>query len=68
MLHREFVYTGAPVPDLEGPEYAAFLLNIQKGVIFSLERRKLLTPSQRERCIEELEKHFAQKKGSKRQV
>lgn len=56
MKHREFVYAGEPGPELAGQEYAAFLMNVQKAILFSLERRKLLTPSQRQRCLEELEK------------
>ena len=64
-MHREFVYTGDPVPDLDRQEYAAFLLNVQKGVLFSLEQRKLLTPSQRERCLAALENQYSQKKREK---
>ncbi len=30
MKHREFVYTGEPMPRLDEPEYAAFLTEIQK--------------------------------------
>jgi len=56
LKHREFIYTGEPVLGLNGQEDAAFLLNIQRAVIWSLEKRKLLTASQRERCMTELEK------------
>ncbi|MCH1978308.1 hypothetical protein MCG44_00885 [Lawsonibacter sp. OA9] len=55
MKHREFAYTGKPVPKLDDPKYAAFLTEIQKAVFWSLEKRKLLTPEQREHCLEELE-------------
>ncbi len=58
---REFVYTGGPVPDLDGPEYAAFLLNLQKGILLSLEQRNLLTASQRERCLAMLKDPCIQK-------
>ena len=67
-MHREFVYVGAPVPDLDGQEYAAFLLNIQKSILFSLEQRKLLTPSQRERCLVALENQYSQKERNNRQA
>lgn len=55
MKHREFVYTGEPLPRLDEPEYAAFLTEIQKAIFWSLEKRKLLTPTQREHCLRELE-------------
>ena len=61
MKTREFVYTGGPVPDLDGPEYAAFLLNLQKAILLSLEQRNLLTASQRERCLAMLEDPCIQK-------
>lgn len=53
--HREFVYIGDSVPELNEQEHAAFLMNIQKAILFSLEQRKLLTAYQRECCIIELE-------------
>lgn len=53
---REFVYVGDPVPELNEQEHAAFLMNIQRSILISLEQRKLLTHSQRERCEMELEK------------
>lgn len=65
MKHREFVYVGEPVPELNEQEHEAFLMNIQTAVLLSLEKRNLLTASQRERCLLELEKRhrFNQKKG-----
>lgn len=56
MKHREFVYVGEPVPELNEQEHAALLVNIQKSILLSLEKRNLLTASQRERCLFELEK------------
>ena len=53
-MHREFVYVGDPVPELNEQEHAAFLMNIHKSILLSLEKRKLLTHSQRERCLVEL--------------
>ncbi len=58
MKHREFIYTGEPVPELNELEHAAFLINFQRSILLSLEKKKLLTASQRERCLLELEKQF----------
>ncbi len=58
MKHREFIYVGEPVPELDQREHAAFLLNIQRSILLSLEKRNLLTASQRERCLLELEKQY----------
>lgn len=55
LLHREFIYIGDPIPELSEPEHAEFLINIQRSILLSLEQRKLLTASQRERCLVELE-------------
>lgn len=57
---REFVYTGEPVPELTKQEYAAFLMNLQKSILFSLEKRNLLTASSRDRCLTMLEKQYGQ--------
>lgn len=66
--HREFVYVGDPVPELNGQEHAAFLMNIQRSIVLSLEKRKLLTPSQRERCLVELEKQYSQNQKKQRRA
>ena len=58
LKHREFIYVGEPVPELDQREHAAFLLNIQRSILLSLEKRNLLTVSQRERCLLELEKQY----------
>ena len=63
MLYREFVYVGDPVPELNEQEHAAFLMNIQKSILLSLEKRKLLTRSHLERCLVELEKQYSQKQS-----
>lgn len=60
MKHREFVCVGDPAPELNEQEHAAFLRNIQRSIVLSLEKRKLLTSSQRERCLAELEKQYRQ--------
>lgn len=58
MKHREFVYVGEPVPQLDEREHAAFFMNIQRSILLSLEKRNLLTASQRERCMLELKKRY----------
>ncbi len=50
MKHREFIYAGGPVPELNEQARAAFFLRVQEAVLFSLEEQKLLTASQRERA------------------
>lgn len=59
-MHREFVYVGDPIPELNEQEHAAFLMNIQKSILLSLEKRKLLTASQCERCLSEIEKQYSE--------
>lgn len=59
LLHREFAYVGDPVTELNEEEHTAFLMNIQKSILLSLEQRKLLTHSQYERCLTELEKQYS---------
>ncbi len=58
MKHREFIYAGEPVPKLNEREHAAFLMNFQKTILLSLEKKNLLTTSQCERCLLELEKQY----------
>ncbi len=53
---REIVYVGDPAPEINEQEHAAFLLNMQRAILLSLEKRNLLTASQRERCMATLEK------------
>ncbi len=60
LKHREFVYVGDPVPEINEQEHAAFLMNMQRAILLSLEKRRLLTASQRERCMAELEKQYSQ--------
>ena len=68
MKHREFIYAGEPVPELDEREYAAFLMNFQRAILISLEKRNLLTTSQQERCVLELEKQYRLNQEKRRQV
>ena len=55
---------GKIIPVFNEQEHTEFLMNVQKSVLLSLEQRKLLTPSQRERCLVELEKRYIQSQKS----
>ena len=44
------------------------IMNIQKSILLSLEKRKLLTHSQRERCLVELEKQYSREQKSRRRA
>ena len=68
MEHREFIYVGEPVPELNEREHAAFLMNIQRSILLSLEKRNLLTASQRERCLLEIEKQHSLNQKKQRQA
>lgn len=68
LKHREFVYVGDPAPEINEQEHAAFLMNMQRAILLSLEKRKLLTASQRERCMVELEKQYRQIQKNGRQA
>lgn len=64
LTHREFVYVGDSVPKITEQDYAAFLLQLQKAMLASLEKRELLSHSQYGRCIEELETQYRRKNRS----
>jgi len=61
LKHREFVYVGEPIPEIDDIENADFIL-YQKAVLLSLVKRNLLTLSQCERCLEILENQQMRKK------
>jgi hypothetical protein len=56
------------VPELNAAEDAAFLLNLQKAVLLSLKEKMLLTASQYERCLDELEKEYIGKQKNQRRA
>ena len=62
LKHREFICTSDPVPELDIVEHAEFFLNFQKAILLSLEDRKLLTALQRVRCVDELERQYAEQR------
>lgn len=53
---REFIYVGEPIPKITKENHADFILHYQKSILLSLVKRNLLTLSQCERCMEELER------------
>lgn len=62
MSHREFYYVGEDFPEQSIRENKEFLLNVQKALLMSLEKRMLISAAQREQCIDELEKQNERKK------
>lgn len=58
MKPKEYIYAGEPIPDLMEPQYSEFLFHLQKSILYSLEKRNLLTHAQKERCIAEIEKQY----------
>ena len=64
MKCREFVYVGEPAPQITEQEHTAFYLQFHKSILASLKKRELLTHSQYERCIEEIEKQYSKNNRS----
>lgn len=58
--HRDFIYIGEPIPKLNEQEHGAFLLLVQRSVLYSLEKRGLLTQTQREHAAQLLEQKYYQ--------
>ncbi|CZT56436.1 hypothetical protein I4300191C4_03190 [Solibaculum mannosilyticum] len=54
----QFTYTGGPIPSVSEKQHAAFLNNIQKAILLSLESRGLLSRQQCVSCINQLEEHM----------
>lgn len=66
MKSKEYVYVGEPVPDLMEPQYSEFLLHLQKSILYSLEKRNLLTHVQKEHCVAEIEKQYTKERSKHR--
>lgn len=58
MKPNEYVIVHEPMTDLNEQEQAVFLLSLQKAILYSLEKRGLLTGWQRELCVAELEQQY----------
>ena len=65
LKQREFVYVGEPIPKIDKYKNADFLLNLQKSMLLSLARRKLLNTSQTERIMAEIERQHCTKMKQK---
>ena len=66
MKPKEYIYVGETVPDLMEQQYLEFLLHLQKSILYSLEKRKLLTHVQMERCMAEIEKQCTKERSKHR--
>lgn len=53
-MPKAYVYAGEPIPDLNRLEQADFLLLLKKSILYSLEKRNLINPCQRDRCLREI--------------
>ena len=53
--NHDFRCISDPIPKLDEKQHAAFLNHVEKALLYVLEKKTLLTQSQWERCMEELE-------------
>ena len=58
MGSRNFDYIGEPIPKIKVPDNSDFIIHIQKSMLLSLVKRELLTISQMERIMTEIEKQY----------
>lgn len=61
MKLRDYVYVSEPVSKITEKENADFLLQLQKSILASLNKKELLNSFQYEQCILELEKQYSRK-------
>ena len=54
--HREFEIINDGTAEINLQEHGDFLMLLQEAVLYSLEKRELLTESQRKECVRLLEK------------
>lgn len=57
MNYHKYVYTGGPAEELNVLECKELVTGIRTAILISLEKRKLLTTFQRERCMDKLSLH-----------
>lgn len=62
MKPRDFVYVGEPIPKIKQPEHTDFIIHLQKSMLLSLVKRKLLTNSQMDCIMIEIEKKYRKPK------
>jgi len=58
MEPRNFVYVGEPIPKIKTPEHTDFIIHLQKSMLLSLVKRKLLTSAQMDCVMAEIEKKY----------
>ena len=51
MKGRDYVFVGESIPELTTQEHEEFLILLEKAVLHSLEKRKLISRHQRDRCL-----------------
>ena len=54
MMPRNFVYVGEPIPPIDSTKNVDFIFGMQKAMLLSLVKRKLLTTSQMEQVLERI--------------
>ena len=62
MKNKEYVYIGEPLPELNWQEHTQFLMHLEKAVLYSLEKRVLISRSERKRCLIEIDALHAREK------
>ena len=55
MMPRNFVYVGDPIPPIDSNKNTGFICGLQKAMLLSLVKRKLLTTSQMEQVLEHIQ-------------
>lgn len=54
--HREFIFVGESIPEIDPVKSRDFILKYQKSILLTLVKKDLLTHDQVIRCMEKLEK------------
>ena len=63
MKSDDFIYASNPAPKIEIYKHKDFIMHLQKSMLLSLVKRKLLTHEQMERIMAELEKQHQKTKS-----
>ena len=63
MKPKAYGYIGEPIPSLNGPEHAEFLALLEKSVLYSLEKRNLISRSERDRSLTEIDRLLTKDSG-----
>ena len=60
--HKEYVYVGESIPELNAQEHRDFLILLEMAVLYSLENRNLISRNQRDRCLIGIDNLYAKDK------